>query len=308
MDSKAILFTLLLIGATSTVKAETFNITCTFRQVFWDVVSCQVEDVVIPDDESLDIAFVGEHLPGWDNSRIRWVEMWSSDIPFIVTQMFTTFPNLEYVVHGTNLLRIQENAFANAANLRRLEISWAPQLKTIDENAFAGATRLDWLQIFRCGIETIDENAFNGLSALNQLELQDLEIRELPPNVFRPLPALEVLWMSWNSLEKLDGRLFAHKPDMRIITLNHNRINAVERNFLDNLLRLRDFGMSLNLCVDKVWRIGFEGLTINRVREDLRECFDNFGPEPEEEEKRFVIELTGHLEVFDENGTEIMSL
>lgn len=186
MASKTVcIFVVVAIAAFSSAQAEVFNIPCEFQVMSGtDWYACVINDVTVPDDENLEIVFVGEHLPGpgLDDSRVEWVDIRRSNIPFIMSELFTTFPNLEILNHPTNLLRIHPNAFANASNLDQFSTQSNTKLQSIPANAFAGARNLRFLMIRFGGVQTIDENAFNGLENLNNLILegQDLEQTNQP--------------------------------------------------------------------------------------------------------------------------------
>lgn len=306
MASKSILIFAAILAALSATQAQDFNVDCDFQVTgLWQAYTCVIENVTIPDNENFNIIFGGQHLEGRDDSQVERVHIWFSNIPFIMSQVFTTFPNLEVLSHGTNLTRIQPNAFANASSLLEFYTSSGPQLTTIPANAFAGATSLTWLLIRDCGIQTIDENAFSGLSQLLDLFLQNLEIRELPADVFRPLELVEIIYLNNNLLESLPGRLFEANPHLFWINLNYNRIDAIERDFIDNKQALERLEFRENLCASDVWDTWFEGVTLDTMREGLRTCFDNFEGG---DVKIFVMELRGHMTIRDQNGAEIITL
>lgn len=307
MASKStLIFTAILAVLSSATQAQVFNVPCDFQEIgLMLTYTCVIENVTIPDNEDLEIVFGGQHLQGRDDSQVERVHIWFSSIPFVLSQVFTAFPNLEVLNQGTNLTRIQPNAFANASSLLEFYTYSGPQLTTIEANAFAGAPRLNFLQIRDCGIQTIDENAFSGLSQLVDLFLQNLEIRELPVDVFRPLESVEVIYLNNNLLESLQGRLFEANPHLFGINLSYNRINAIERNFIDNKQALERLEFRENLCADDVWDTWSEGVTLDTMRDGLRTCFDNFeGDVP----KIFSMQLRGSMTIRDQNGAEIITL
>lgn len=306
MATKSTLIFAAILAALSAMQAQDFNMECDFQVTgLWQAYTCVIENVTIPDDENLNIIFGGQHLEGRDDSQVERVHIWFSNIPFIVSQVFTTFPNLQVLNHGTNLTRIQPNAFANASSLLEFYTSSGPELTTIQSHAFAGATSLNWLLIRDCGIKTINENAFSGLSQLVDLYLQNLEIRELPVDVFRPLESVQIIYLNNNLLESLPGRLFEANPQLFWINLNYNRIDAIERDFIDNMQALERLEFRENLCASDVWDTWFEGVTLDTIREGLRTCFDNFEGG---DVKIFVMELRGHMTIRDQNGAEIITL
>jgi len=309
MFCKATAILVTLLALSSVVKAQTVNLNCGFHLLFNDVYMCAINNVAVPDNENLEIVFGGQHLGDRSNADVTRVEILNSSIPFIMVQLFTSFPRLEGLTYFTNLTRFQPNAFANAANLQEFIMANSPDLQTIPANAFAGASALNWIMIRDSGIQTIDENAFNGLPLIRGLLLNRLQIRELPINVFQHSPLLWEVQLNGNFLEVLPGRLFEANPLVEWMFISYNRINAIERNFLDFLPALERFDLRNNICADDYWHTIRPGVTLDTIRDGLSVCFDNFdGATPEPELKTFVIELRGHLTVRDENGTEIITL
>jgi hypothetical protein len=91
--------------------------------------------------------------------------------------------------------------------------------------------------------------------------------------------------------------------------LIHN-IDAIGSSFLDGLTNLQHVGMLFNKCVNNSWNI--EGaVTVETVRDGLTDCFNNSPidpPEPEDELRRFVIEVRGPFTMRFENGTLIVTV
>lgn len=238
-----------ILAAFSSAQAEVFNMPCEFQVMSGtDWYACVINDVTVPDDENLEIVFVGQHLPGLDDSRVEWVDIRRSNIPFIMSELFTTFPNLEILNHPTNLLRIHPNAFANASNLDQFSTQSNTKLQSIPANAFAGARNLRFLMIRFGGVQTIDENAFNGLENLNNLILEGQDLEQLPTNVFRALKSLRQVSLAFNRLETIHSRLFESNKNLESINFGTNRINAIERNFLDGLPLLSSLTSFQFLC------------------------------------------------------------
>lgn len=306
MESKAIFIFASIFLALAVVKAQTVNVNCNFAVVN-SIYTCQLSGVTIDDDENQNIVIGGQHLPGLSNTLVFRVEIGASSIPFIIPQLFTTFPNLATLgISDGGILRIQTNAFANAGNLRSLNVIDNADLQEIQANAFAGAPRLVMLEILMCQLRTIHATAFNGLSELQSLNLEGNQIQQIPVDVFRPLTALNIIDLSSNSLEVIDGRLFNANTNLVAIVFYRNSISAIGKSILDNLPNIRSFNMVGNICANATWTIGVAGTTIETVREGLNSCFDNsIEPPPEEDVKRYIIELRGSLVVRNENGTVV---
>lgn len=307
---KVVLLVQVIFGLFTSSQSQNVNINCNFL-IATGLYSCSLLGVMIPDNENANIIIGGAHISPRNNADVQRVQVTNSNIPFIITQLFTTFPNIvELAISNGGLTRVQSNAFANAVNLRTASVANNQLFGTIHANAFTGALSLSSLQFNLNRIQSIHEAAFNGLTALQNLIMENNNIQNLTNNVFQPLTSLRVLSLSNNQLEIIDGRLLANNNQVTQLDLSRNRIDAIGRNFLDGFTGLLLFNANGNRCVNSFWIIGGT-TTINTVRNGLETCFNNFieAPEkPEEDVRRFVLELRGSLTIRNENGTEVITI
>lgn len=295
----------------SSSNAQDPNVFCNFILLdqFPFPYTCQMIGLSIFDDENLPIVLGGNHLPGRGHNDVTYVEIMNSDVPFIITQFFTTFPNLEmFAVFSGGLTRIQSRAFSNAFNLRFVAIIFNQGLRTVHANAFDGAANIEFLDLSENGIDALHDDSFNGAPQIRTLFLDVNAIINLPPNVFRSLPALDELSVADNAIESLDGRLLENSPQMFDLNFSGNQINAVGRTFFDafnsNILFSIDFRH--NLCISNSWG-GW--ISLDDVRRDMEQCFANSGETPVPDDVRnFILELRGLLVLRYENGTEVVRL
>lgn len=269
----AALAVVVLCGFSSTA-AQIINLPCRFFMAD-GLYTCQLTGITIPEHQNANVMITGVHLFGNTNNHVRRVSILFSNVPLVITQLFTTFPFLQNLQIMSGLTRIQSNAFANANHLSHVEIIENPALRTIHSNAFVGAPNLRTLDLHRNGIQTIHASAFNGLSSLQALWLDFNNIQQLPAQVFAPLTFLQKVILDDNHLTSIDGRLFANNMLMLHIDLQRNNINSVQWNFLDRNPHLNSLNMSGNICVNNNWVIG-GGVTKDTIRRDLRRCFNNF--------------------------------
>lgn len=285
--------------------AQNLDIPCNFLRVN-DVYTCWLSEVTVVDNENANIVFGGVHHPGHSNADVTYVLISSSSIPFIMTQMFTTFPFVSrlYIQNG-GLTRIQQKAFSNASHLWRLQMHLNQELRTIPANAFMGASNLYELDLFNNNIETIHESGFNGLSFLDTIFLDNNVISHLPVNVFSQLSALQNVFFSSNKLSRIDGQLFSNNPLMNVIDFQNNQINAIDRTLFDTTPRLLILNLIDNICASNLWVIvGPSDWQV--VRGGLSQCFDNF--DATDDVKRFILQLRGSFKIKYENGTTIVTI
>ncbi|CRL02116.1 CLUMA_CG015299, isoform A [Clunio marinus] len=307
MKISIVLFIVLISISFSIISGQNFDFNCVF---FGSpaIYTCIIAGITIPDDANLDFNIGGNHILGLGNENVTEIRILDSNIPFIISEMFTSFPNVNFfgITEG-GLRRIQSNAFNNAKNLQSIRINANKEFKIIQENAFNGADKVVTLELFENKIESIAESAFNGLHSLNVLNLRVNEIRTLPVNVFKDLQSMNLLQLTDNRLDRIEGGLFAQNSNLSTLNIIRNEINAIERNFLDGFEQLNILSLNENQCIDRAWIIGGSTSTLDTIRENLSICFDNFDT-PEEETRRIIMEIRGSLTLFNENGTEIIRI
>lgn len=277
----------ILCGFSSTA-AQIINLPCRF--FFADgLYTCQLIGITIPENQNTNVMITGVHLFGNTNNHVQRVSILFSNVPLVITQLFTTFPFLRNLQIMSGLTRIQSNAFANANHLDHVEIIDNPGLRTIHSNAFFGAPNLRTLDLHRNGIQVIHALAFNGLSSLQAIWLDDNNIQQLPAQVFSPMIILQKVVLDDNLLTSIDGRLFANNMFMLHIDLQRNNINSIQWNFLDRNPHLNSLNMIGNICANNNWIIG-RGVTIDTIRQGLTRCFNNFAMAFETDENDQQIE------------------
>lgn len=298
---------ILLLSGSSAQEAEV-TVTCNFIFTQQTVYTCSLSSLVIADEADQTFIFdVSGHLEGRTNDDVMKIEVFGGDVPFIVAELFETFPNVRfYTTSFAGLRRIQSNAFADAGNLETF-ISFTNPLVVIEPNAFLGAEKLTMLDFDTNEIEKIAENAFDGLTALEILNLSSNKIYFLYYNTFSKVNHLTYILLSDNQIETLDGRLFSENPLLRDVSFYGNQINAIDSNFFDGLDQLLQFDMRFNICADANWVITGE-TTIDTVRQGLQSCFDNAATPPPDDVRKFVLELRGSLILRDEDGNEVLRL
>lgn len=291
----------------SSARGEDVNLNCLFVEVS-GVYRCYLRGITVDDNESQRINIQGNHMASRTDEDVIRVEIIDSTTPFIITEIFTTFENVEVlIITSSRLRRIQEDAFESANNLKTLAISDS-LLESLDFGMFQGLTQLTTLSVYDGVLENVDEHAFDGLNSLGVLYLKNNKITALDKNVFKSLSRLYYVVLSGNSLKSLHGEIFANNRYLEQINLEDNRINALGNAFLDNLQYLMHLNMERNICVSGAWSVGIM-YPLDEMRRILQQCFDNFiEPPPDGEVRRFIFELLGSLVIRDESGNVIVEL
>jgi Leucine rich repeat len=266
----------LLFLALTKVQSEDVNIECQFSvPAGTSNYLCEVSGLTFSGDENTNFVFGGTHLVARTNEHVTHVTIHDSQVPFVIPQVFTTFPNMIHMnFNRGGLTRIQSNAVVEA---RRLEIFTArhnPELTRIHSNAFSGATNLLQVILSNNSIHDVHEQAFVGLQRTRVINLSNNKIRKLPEDVFRPARRLETLFFRNNQIETLYASMFAHNNIMNQIELHDNRINAIDRNFFVSIRELTWLMLLRNVCANRTFVFGMTEEQI--IKEGLAPCFENF--------------------------------
>ena len=287
----------------SCVKCQVQDITCNFilHPVLMQY-SCVIGGQTIPNNPDLQLNFVGEHLSGRSNVDVQSIQIYNSNIPFVNSQFFTTFPWATNLINSRGIVRLQSNAFRNGSSLNMVEMVDNNNLRSIESFAFTGAANLRLINLQRNAIESIHEDAFNGLVSLTSLFLRFNNIQQLHHRTFTTTNLISYVSFDDNQIEFLDERIFSSNAGMQIINLENNKINKIGRNFLSGLNSLGTLTLSGNVCIDKNFSL-FNNATIDSVNKELAYCFANADGD---ELRRFVLEIRGPFSLKFENGTEII--
>lgn len=298
--SRKMLRCLMLLSTLLTLAiSQNVNLNCLFADVS-GVYRCLLRNVNVT-DENQNIIIGGNHMFGRSNADVTRVDLSVSTTPFIITQFFTTFVNLEaLIISEVGLTRIQPNAFESAYILNTLALGGNP-LRTLNAGAFRGLNKLTALSVYDSELTTINERAFEGLENVDVVFLSGNKIQSLPRGVFQPFVNLFYISLGDNLIESLHGEIFSNSRDVRQIELENNQINALGRNFLDNLNYLQYLNLEGNKCVSGSWSL----VPKDQLLQILKPCFENF---VDSEAKIFTFELHGTLLIRDEKGNEILQL
>ena len=216
-------------------------------------------------------------MPNQTDTDVLFVLMYQSNVSFVISDIFTTFANLQDIfIHDSGLLRIQSNAVGNANQLIRLRIAENKEFTEIFANAFSGATNLQNLQLFDNAIEFIDSQAFSNLHQVTLINLNGNKLRQLHENVLSHLPKLQMASFNWNQIEVLPAGLFSNNDQLIQVGFMDNEINKIEKNILYPLdtERMNWVFFGGNLCVDTA--LNFRLMRIDEMNEILSKCFENF--------------------------------
>lgn len=263
---------------------------------------CTLRDVKLY-DRSRQVTVGGFHLSGNTNNDVRFLRIELSHTPFIIRELFTSFPNLEGLeIMFSDLREISNESFANALNLKYLNIRNNP-IRRIEANVFNAMRNLEVLNLWwNTDLDYVSEDAFTGLESLIDLQIISSDIPFVLPRTFRPLTSLRFLELAQNKLGYIDSRWFSTNRQLTQLRMNSNSIDAIHPSLLD-LPELTSIFLQGNTCVSNVFFIT-DNISRENVRIALLPCFDNYPTR----KRRFVLDVEGDVTFINEDGNEVITL
>lgn len=253
------------------LQAHGAKIDCNFTMAMFEneqMYSCFVNEITVTRNDT-QMIITGNHLQNKTDLDVQVVDMHS--LPSIVTEFFSTFPNLRIFV-VSDLFYIQQGAFKNAQHLKRVTIMNSP-LRVIPAYAFEGAPNILTLNFIQCETTTIDENALFGMADLEFISLF-ANLQNLPENVFSSLNNLKSVFLVENSFETIHPALFDNNLKLFTAYFSGNKINAVAKSFVEKLYNrgVNQFTFTGNNCGNSEYNLFY----IDRIHSALNQCYRNY--------------------------------
>lgn len=291
--------TVLFLACLSFAVAQEVQIECDFRNYFGDY-SCFLNGTEFSDSAAT-VTFVGEHVDNNTDSEVVRVEIRNSDIPFVIREIFTQFPNIQdLVIVASNLqtLRIPPDS-----SLEWLSLS-GNNISRIDSNSISNLERLEYLSAHNNNILEIDEEAFMGLPSLWYAGFINNHVSAIAPRTFHSLISARTIDFEGNNLTRIDDDIFQYNRNLTTLYLERNQIESVSPTFASNLREsnLNFVNFSGNRCASHSFNTGsdFEWMFLNA---GLQTCFQNFVGASET--RRFTIETSGPFILHDQFGNVV---
>ena len=217
---------LVLLNVSLTTAQNTTEIFCSF-EYHGSLYTCYISGHTVTDNEHQLFNIRGNHNSLHFNSDVENIVISSSHIPFIITPLFTTFPNVRSfeIWNDDGLNRVQWRAFYEARNLRTIFFLNNPQLNTIEEYAFSGASNLTEITIDNSTqLGTIEANAFSGTDSLTRIVImRNQQLAIIGANTFNGAGNLSSVSITRNSeLSTIGEKAFNGVSNLTeiVITLN----------------------------------------------------------------------------------------
>lgn len=293
----------LLIAAFGAISAQNVEAPCVFQFTIFSEYACRLENFTLTNEQA-NVTFVGTHLENFTNADVQVVQIRNCNTPFMIPQMFTTFPAMfELDIQNSNLQYINVPETVQLIWL----IIFNNNISRVDAGTIRGQTRLSYLELMSNGILEVDERAFANLSTLNSLVLINNQITEIHNETLHDLTNVSYLDFERNNLTRISETTFSRNTNLYSLYLEFNQINAVHPRFAAANTDLRFINFISNACINRSFPLQDERgwMEMNAA---LQTCYNNYGGGVAPEVRRVTLEFTGNLRFFDEFGNPIASI
>lgn len=296
----------MLIVALSSASAEPLEepiiLNCSFSVNLSGNYVCRLSQIEVL-DPNRDVSIVGQHIGNRTNDDVQILEIRNSNTPFMIQQIFSTFPNIfDLDVQTSNLKSID---IPDSAQLFILVLG-SNNISRISNGTFISQKSLQTLIAIGNEIEEIEEDAFLGLASLTTLDLNRNKLSQILLRTLNPLVNVVSIDLRLNLLTSIDN-LFSTNKKLFQLFLGDNQVKEISPQFtsvIKNSLGL--LNLLGNECINKNYVLS-EEIELIVLHNELKGCFNNFvGDVPEK--RRITLEFEGPMDFFDEFGNVVAKI
>lgn len=257
---------------------------------------CSLQRITVL-DSSVNVTFNGTHTDNRTDADVDLVEIYSSNTPFIIHQLFTTFPNLRILnIYDSNLATI---VIPPEAQLLQLVIQ-GNNISKIESSSFRNQTQLRYFYITNSGVADIDEDAFEDMHAAEAFSLWNNKIQKLTPRTLAPLINAVRINLQNNLLSIIDEDIFLQNTNLEELYLGHNQIDQIhQRSFVNLRNSLSYLDLTGNKCVSQTFYLRSDQ-DWTSMNSSLERCFRSTPVQ-----RNITMEFSGPMTIFDEFGNII---
>ncbi|CAO1418895.1 unnamed protein product [Diamesa serratosioi] len=191
--------------------------------------------------ESGEIAFLmkGSNA-GVSNNDIKQVEIKNTPITKIPASIFTTFPNIEFLLlDNTRISNWNQETLKvqGISKLLGLFVDNNP-INHLKADTFKEVPNLYLLRLFNCSITEVNVEAFKGLTELTLLRMHQNKITTTQNGVFASLKKLEELDLARNQITELPTGIFSELKELKELDLVSNRLTEIPKDIFKQNTKL----------------------------------------------------------------------
>lgn len=172
----------------------------------------------------------GKHLPGKDNSDIRWLAVShppneKSNIKYIPSGISDVLPNIDGLFFpGALLTKLFRRNFKGMSTVEAIDLS----------NNF---------------IDYIEEDTFYEVPNLKSLSIQENRLTTIPSKLFMHSTELKFILLRKNNIREFDGECLRNCLLLEEIYLKENLLTKIKINF-SNFTEINTVDLENNVCVN----------------------------------------------------------
>lgn len=201
------------------------------------------------DPESGELKFDMKANSGVSNNDIKQVEIKNTPITKIPASIFTTFPNIEFLLLDNTRISNWNSETLKVQGISKLLGLFVDNnpINHLKDNTFKEVPNLYLLRLFNCSIAEITLQAFNGLKELTLLRLHQNKLTTVENGMFNSLKKLEELDLARNQITALPSGLFSEMKELKELDLVSNQLTEIPKDIFKLNTKLNKLKLSENV-------------------------------------------------------------
>lgn len=294
---------LLLLAIIDIVSAQDQEIRCDF-QVIEDDYYCLLLEIEVT-DPTANLIITGEHADGRSDEDVDTVQIQRSTTPFLIPEIFTTFPNLKTLFVSYSGLE-SVSRIPDSVQLHHIMLI-GNNITRLVNNTFESQSELRNLEIILSELEEVEEDAFVGLEALEVFAILYNRVGHLSERTFHPLINVNAIDLRANLIERIPDELFATNTNLETLLLEQNQISAISPRFLQPIrASLQTIHFFQNNCIDRGFELKNDAVW-SFLTAALSDCFSNWLQLGRDDVRESRVNFRGRMRINDGFGNLVFS-
>lgn len=220
--------------------------------------NCDLYDVSVQSESDM-LEITGNHLEGYNNTRVDFVNVLNHTMAVLHKNILETFPNVQSLtISSIGLQRIPDQAFGWCSKLEYLFIEPNP-LTTLQAGVFGNCNELTGIYIRNGNLKDVSPTVFHGLGKLRAVNFENNSIASLDAGIFEQNANLIIVNLNGNKISRFDPSTFAHLVNLLFLELMGNSIQEIGETMFESLHSLTSLYLQ-NCDVKKIHSNAFKNL------------------------------------------------
>lgn len=225
---------------------EEMNVTCQYNYNDDQIYECRVDNAKVV-NANYSHEFNGSHLTGYVDKDVKKITAGSdSYFKFLPSQIFTTFPQINFVVFDNvgleNLDKIH-----NCDELKHLSLK-TNLIRSFSNDTFSSCEKIEYINLEDNWISSLADEIFMTLKKLIFLNFSKNRVKRISVDLLNNNEKLEVLDIHDNRIIEIGQKTFDTLINLKVLSIRGNPIETLHENLINPLKKLEIFELqSLNL-------------------------------------------------------------